>query len=125
MFFISVVIAAWLVFAYLFFRTNRERFSLANALLPLLFFSIIVTIDFHFNFQTATIPMFNDGIGCPGYFAYMIFGYKENWSLPLFVQAYHIALTITCILVALYTAALMIKPRKRKSEQPGLAEHSK
>ena len=115
MLFLSAVIIIWLAFVYLFYKGNRENFSLSNALLPLLLFSIILTIDFHLNYQTAANPLLNDGIGCSGYFSYWILG-DNGWSLPLFREAYDFATFITCILILLFATTLIVDPFKKKGK---------
>ena len=89
-------------------------FSFPNALLPLLIFSIIITIDLGFNCLAAATPALNDGITIHGAFAVFFFGYK-NWNIHLFKQYYNTSFLASCVLFLAYLATHFIKPKQKNS----------
>ncbi|MCL2077684.1 MAG: hypothetical protein FWH08_04675 [Oscillospiraceae bacterium] len=113
MLFILITAVVWLVFVSLFYKTNRERFSFWVSLLPLLLFSIMVTVDLGINYAGSLDVIRNDGIRLHGVLAPLILGY-EGWSIQMFKQAYGISLLTSCILIFLFLISLLFKSEKKR-----------
>ena len=112
MWFTFVAIAVWLIYVFLFYRFNKARFSLAKAMLPLLLFSVVVTVDLAVNYAVAFNPVLNDGIGIHGVLGYLIIG-DDNWSIALFRQCYQTSFFVTCGLTLAYMAAQVFGKSRR------------
>ena len=110
--FILVTLAVWLLYAFLFYKLNKARFSVAKALLPLLIFSVIVTVDLGVNFTAALCPQFNDGIGMHGVLSFLILG-DDGWSAGRFHAAYQVSFFVSCFLTAAYMAAQIFEKRRK------------
>ena len=117
MWFVLISLAVWLLYVFLLYYFRKERFFFPAALLPLLLFSMLVTVDLGVNYLAAAAPVLNDGIGLHGFFAPLFFG-NSGWGLALFRQYYAAAFCVSCFLLVGYMLALVVSAaRKKKSKK--------
>lgn len=110
MFFIIFILILWVIFVIWFKKKKGEGYRFSNAVLPLVLFSYLVTIDLGINFA---MPNLQDGIGLNSKFAPFIIG-EDRWSIELFKKMFLFSLTISIILTVAY-AILTIYNRKRNN----------
>lgn len=112
--FAFTAIIIWLVFVGLFYKFNRENFRFSSALLPLVLFFILVSIDLVYNFLANSNPILSDGLGFVGVFSFWIL--KDDYrTLALLSTACFEYLNLTFDLLFIYMVSLLIKPRNRKT----------
>ena len=83
MFFVIICMAVWGLYTYVMKKRLNEKFRLFNALLPLVIFSVIVSLSLGINYVAAAIPSINDGIAIHTSLAYRIIG-KNSWIVNFF-----------------------------------------
>lgn len=111
MLFMLLIILIWSIFIVIFRRFNKKSFSLPRIILPLLIFSIMVTMDLGLNYVAASTPALNDGISLHGVWSLFIFR-DEKWDRVRFYTYYTKAIYISLSLLILYMMSLIIKKEK-------------
>jgi len=101
-FFLVVSLIIWLLYTIVMKMHLKEKFRLFNALLPLVLFSLIVSISLGVNYTAAAIPSINDGIGIHSFLAYWVIG-EDGWSVDLFKSYFDYSLIISIVLLIVYS----------------------
>lgn len=111
MLFALAVIAIWVIFVVLFHRFNKTNFSFAAALLPLLVFSVLITIDLGINYA---MTFDGDGLGMHGVISQFILG-DDLWTPAMFARGYQVSFLVSGLLTIAYMASkILSKTTKHK-----------
>ena len=108
MFFVIICLIIWGLYTFAMKRRLKEKFRLFNALLPLVIFSVIVSLSLGINYVTSAIPSINDGIAIHSSLAYWIIG-EDSWSVNLFKKYFDYSIGISVILLTLYSWLRILK----------------
>lgn len=108
MLFVIICMAIWGLYTFAMKRKLKERFRLSNSLLPLVIFSVIVSLSLGINYVASAIPSINDGIAIHNFLAYWTIG-EDNWSINLFKSFFDYSLGISMILLILYSGIKILK----------------
>lgn len=108
MLFIIICIVIWGLYTFVMKRRLKERFRLFNALLPLVLFTIIISLSLGINYVASAIPGINDGIAIHNFLAYWIIG-EDNWSINLFNNYFNYSLAFSIILLIFYSGFRVYK----------------
>lgn len=106
--FVIIILAIWIIFAICLKKRMSDHFKLAEALLPLVLISYLVTIDLGINYVAGAIPTLNDGIGLHSRFAFLIIG-EDGWSIELFQKIFDVSFTISILLTFIYIGLKFVK----------------
>lgn len=108
MVFIIVTILLWIVFVLLMLKRKQQEFRFHEVLIPLILFSLLVTVDLGINFVASAIPSINDGIGIHTFLAKWIIP-DDGWSVSLFRSYFHGSLIVSFILLLIYPILKLIE----------------
>lgn len=108
MFFVIICVIVWGLYTFAMKRRLKEKFRLFKALLPLVIFSVIVSLSLGINYVASAIPSINDGIAIHSSLAYWIIG-EDSWSVTLFKNYFDYSIWISVILLALYSGLRILK----------------
>lgn len=108
MLFIIIVLVTWGVYTFIMKTKLKEKFRFFNTLLPLVIFSVIVSLGLGINYVASAIPILNDGIGIHNFLAYWIIG-EDNWSVGLFKNYFNYSLIVSILVLLVYSGLRIIK----------------
>lgn len=108
MLFVIICMVVWGLYTFVMKRRLNEKFRLFNALLPLVIFSVIVSLSLGINYVASAIPSINDGIAIHSSLAYWII-WEDSWSVNLFKKYFDYSIGMSVILLALYSGLRIIK----------------
>jgi len=108
MFFIIICLIIWGLYTFAMKTRLKGKFRFFNALLPLVIFSVIVSLSLGINYVASSIPNINDGIAIHSSLAYWIIG-EDKWSINLFKQFFDYSIWTSVILLALYSGLRIMK----------------
>lgn len=109
MVFALVVLTVWMVYTLFLKKRKKKSFRFYKAVLPLLLFSIIISIDLGVNYLSPYNIQSHDGsIGIDGIFAYNIIG-DSGWSTELFRGFFTGSMLVSVILLLTYTVLRLVE----------------
>lgn len=106
--FLIIVLSIWLLYTFIMKKRKREKFRFYKAILPLLLFSIIITIDLGINYVASAVPSLNDGIGIHTAWAYWIIG-EDGWSVSAFKSYFDKAGMVSTALLIVYSVLKIVE----------------
>ena len=116
--FLVITLAVWLIYTFALRLVKKESFAFSGAVLPLLIFSLLVTIELEVNYLRSAIAVADlrneAGIGITA-FSYCIIG-DDGWSVGLFKEYFDNAFLASLFLLLVYSASLFFNPKKKKDK---------
>jgi hypothetical protein len=88
-------------------RYLYKEFKFSQALIPLIFISILSAICLGINYIASAVPSLNDGIGIHNFLSYWIIG-EDSWSVDLFMSYFNISVYISLFLTIVYSVLTLV-----------------
>lgn len=86
----------------------KKKMRISQALLPMMAFTIVLSVALGQNYTMSLIPEVNDGIGISNFLAAFLLP-EEGWSTEMFLSQFELYLSASIVLIVLYAVVVIIE----------------